>query len=631
MPAIIPFRRHVMDINEKSHSQTFWLKLIYEKFGIINPGDYIEFEKRVDIVHKKFIDAYIPSTGIIIEQKSPGLDLDAAFVQAKNYYDWLPFSQRGRYIITCDFNEIHIHDMEEPTASPQIIAAEDATKDNLSFLLTPGETRSLEARISINAGELIKKLYESLLDTLDNTASAENYSKAQYDKARDNINVFCVRLVFLLYAEDSGLFNKKQFHDYLKPRAIMADEALEKLFTVLKTPLDERPSSLKAELKAFPYVNGGLFADKVDFPQLDDDIVNMIIHDMSEQFNWKGISPVIFGAIFESTINDETRKNEGIHYTSPENIHKLIDPLFLDGLKETLDAILSEPESFERTQKLLAFQEKLAALRFLDPACGSGNFLTESFVSIRRLENNLLAAMPENENRKVKVSITQFHGIEAHDFAVNVARTALWISDHQMWKETQSIMTPDKPPLPLTDYHHIKHGRAMDTLPDKGWMLGGWKIRHDDMLYIMGNPPFSGYSKQSEGQDKEIREAFGRGKIDYVACWFKIAAEYIQDKNTKAAFVATNSLTQGEQVAYVFKYIRELWPIKIDFAYQSFAWKNELPDPNKMAHVHVVIIAISTDPPELRRLYTADGLKMVRNINFYLPLRMSLSNLETDR
>ena len=609
--------------SEKSDAQKFWLTLIRDTFGIINPEDYIDFEKRVLIDGRtKFIDAYIPSTGVIIEQKSPGKDLHDAFVQAKNYHDWLPLSERGRQIITCDFFTLHIHDMEQPAEEPLIINVDKVSKDNLSFLLTPGETRPLEEIISVKAGATVDKLYKHLTAQLLQSAQENNYTKNEYNKKLDDINVFLVRLVFLLYAEDAGLFSKYQFHDYLKTRPKMEKEAVTKLFTILDIPQPERYKyHADPEEKAFPYVNGGLFHETIEVPYLDEDAVDIIISEMSEKTDWKGISPTVFGAVFESTLNKHDRKQAGIHYTSPANIHKLIDPLFLDELTQTLNDILNLPQSHERTQKLLAFQDKLSRLKFLDPACGSGNFLTESFISIRRLENKAISAIPQEERPSVKVSITQFHGIEAHDFAVNIARTALWISDHQMWQESQKIAGPHKSPLPLVDYHHIKEGSAMDELPNEGWKLGGWKIPHDDMLYIMGNPPFLGRAKQDEKQKQDVRDAFGgKGVVDYVACWFAKAFEYVSaDINTKAAFVATNSVVQGEQIGYIFRHLRRRWEnVKIDFAHQSFVWKNELPDPKKMAHVHVVIIGMSTRPPELRKLYTPEGLRLVKNINFYL-------------
>ena len=623
----------IESFGEKQETQKFWRRLIFDVFGIINQDDYIEFEKRVLIGRTKFIDAYIPSTGIVIEQKSQGVDLtlperqsDGSFLtpyeQAKRYYDWLPVSQKGGYILTCNFDEIRVHDMEKPSAPPVIIPRKDASPGNLGFLLTPGETLSREIRVSVQAGQHVRKLYDYLLHSLGEIARENHYDKDQYNKARDEINVFCVRLVFLLYAEDSGLFRKSQFTNYLRERAIMAEDALRNLFSVLRTDYPQRDSSIRPELKEFPYVNGGLFLDDVKFPLLDDEAMKIILLDMAG-FDWSGINPTIFGAIFEATLNDDTRKQEGIHYTSAANIHKLIDPLFLDGLTETLSAILDEPESPERTQKLLAFQEKLSALRFLDPACGSGNFLTESFTSLRRLENSILDALPVSEERAVKVEITQFHGIEAINFAVNIAKTALWISDHQMWKETQEITHSNESPLPLKEYDGIEEGDALKSEA----LITGWNIHHEDMLYIMGNPPFVGRAKQSPAQQKIVRKTFGNGKIDYVSCWFAVASEYVRDKNVKAAFVATNSIVQGEQVGYIFKYLRERWHIKIDFAHESFVWKNELPDPKKMAHVHVVIIGVSTDPPEKRRLYydytdengeIHTAYREVDNINFYL-------------
>ncbi len=623
----------IESFGEKQETQKFWRKLINEVFGIINQDDYIEFEKRVLIGRTKFIDAYIPSTGIVIEQKSQGVDLslperqsDGSYLtpyeQAKRYYDWLPVSQKGGYILTCNFDEIRVHDMEAHSAPPEIIPRKDASRGNLGFLLTPGETLHRDVRISVDAGQNVRKLYDYLLDSLDDISRENHYDKDQYDKARDEINVFCVRLVFLLYAEDSGLFRKSQFTDYFRKGADVAQSTLKDLFSVLKTERHKRDPFLSADLKEFPYVNGGLFHDDVKFPPLDDEAKRIILHDMAG-FDWSGINPTIFGAIFEATLNDDTRKQEGIHYTSSANIHKLIDPLFLDGLTETLSAILDEPESPARTQKLLAFQEKLSSLRFLDPACGSGNFLTESFTSLRRLENSILHALPVTEKRAVKVKITQFNGIEANNFAVNIAKTALWISDHQMWKATQKIMRPDKAPLPLEEYDGIEYGDALRS----DALITGWKIEHEDMLYIMGNPPFLGYSQKNSGQKEILSTMFKNWKVDYVAGWFYEASKILQDENVKAAFVATNSVCQGEQPSGIFKPLSEDWHIKIDFAHESFVWKNELPDPKKMAHVHVVIIGFSTDPPEKRRLYydytneegeIQTAYREVDNINFYL-------------
>ena len=527
-------------INEKSDTQKFWLTLIRDVLGVQHPEDCIDFEKPVEIEHVKFIDAYIPSTGIIIEQKSPGKDLDAAFSQAKKYYDWLPYRERGRYIITCDFRTFRVYDMDTPTAPPEVLTLEEVTREKFAFLIhrkAPAPKELREEAISKAAGLLARKLYKSI--------------RAKYNDPDDkdtiyNLDMFCVRIVFLLYAEDSGLFRKRQFYDYLKPRQNMAATALRELFTVLNQELHERSPYLDPDLAAFPYVNGGLFEMSLVFPQLDDETLNIILEDMSANFDWSEISPPIFGAIFEDILaKTDTRGDSGIHYTSIENIHRVIDPLFLDDLSAELDGIMSAPPSDDRTNMLRAFQDKLAALRFLDPACGSGNFLTESFLSLRRMENKILRELPPDS--PVKVSIKQFYGIEYNHFAVAVSRTALWISSNQMWKQLKRGN-----PLPLEDYDNIKKGDAMATLPEidaKGWPEPGWEVPHDDMLYIMGNPPFLGYSQQTKAQKDEVKLYFGRAKSDYVACWFWKAAEMLHDTRIKAAFVATNSIVQSRHTS----------------------------------------------------------------------------------
>ena len=325
--------------DEKGETQKFWLELLRDVLNIEKPEEFVRFEKRVALEHVCFIDAYVPSTGIIIEQKSSTVNLDmpakqsdgtfaTPFEQAKRYYDWLPLSERGRFIVVCNFNEFRIHDMERPKAAPSLIPLKDITRDKLAFLVKTGKTLSHEVELSVKAGELAGRLYDSL--------------KARYIKPDDknslrSLNIFCVRVVFLLYAEDSGLFSKGQFHDYLKARQNMARDALRRLFEVLNQKEHERDPYLETDLKEFPYVNGGLFSDEnIEFPQLDGEPLRIILEDMSESFDWSGISPTIFGAVFESTLNSETRNSGGMHYTSIENIHKVIDPLFLDGLNTEL-------------------------------------------------------------------------------------------------------------------------------------------------------------------------------------------------------------------------------------------------------------------------------------------------------
>ena len=613
-------------INEKSDTQTFWNELLHDILDIEAPGEIIDYEKRVELEHVSFIDGYIPSTGIIIEQKSPNVNLDAPakqsdgsvippFGQAKRYYDWLPASQRGRFIVVCNFREIRIHDMEAPRSAPEIILVSELEREfhKLAFLIdksasSPKDIRELE--ISKKAGELVGKLYDALL---------KRYVNPTDKQSQKSLNVFCVRIVFILYAEDSGLFTKSQFHDYLNSRKNMPRDALRKLFDVLNQKETERDPYNEDDLNAFPYVDGGLFEqDNIEIPQLDGEPLRIILEDMSEGFDWSGISPTIFGAIFESTLNSETRHSGGMHYTSIENIQKLINPLFMDELTYEANKLLKSPNPKE----LRAFQKKLASLIFFDPACGSGNFLTETFLELRRLENKIIAELTKGqvsfafsqEETPVQISISQFYGIEINDFAVAVAKTALWIAEAQMLAETKAIMKVYEDILPLKPYkNNIIEANAMrinwaDVLP-----------KTNSQIYIMGNPPFLGYSIQNKTQKGEMTEIFSAkaaGKIDYVAGWYYKTAEFIEHTNIKAAFVSTNSITQGEQVGLIFKPIYEKFDIWIDFAHTTFIWDSEAPE---KAQVHCVVIGFSAGKKEyLRKLIYSDREKLVPSINFYL-------------
>ena len=637
--------------NEKSDTQSFWNGILREFLNIDKPENFIDYEKDVKLAHVSYIDAYIPSTGIIIEQKSRDVNLDlpakqsdgtlaTPFEQAKRYYDWLPLSQRGRFIIVSNFREIRIHDMESPKAKPKIILLDELEPHKLAFLVNTAVTPpdNIEVKISLQAGELVGKLHDALL---------KRYIDPDDKASQRSLNIFCVRVVFLLYAEDSGLFAKSQFHDYLKPRELVARDALRKLFSVLNQKIEERDPYLEAGLKAFPYVNGGLFAENdIELPQLDGEPLRIILEDMSESFDWSGISPTIFGAVFESTLNPKTRHYGGMHYTSPENIHKVIDPLFMDELNAEFKAIIDEERNRKEsnsdiiktgrakkndafTKNLRAFQKKLASLTFFDPACGSGNFLTETYLSLRKLENEIITELAgpqitfafSKDETPIQVRISQFAGIEINDFAVAVAKTALWIAEAQMWNETKKITQLYEDFLPL---------KSEADILEKNALLTDWHdiVTPSDKLFIMGNPPFLGYSIQTKAQRDDISKIFrdedgkpykSSGKIDYVACWYFKASEFIHNTQTRAAFVSTNSITQGEQVSAIFKPLRDRFGIHIDFACSTFNWDNEAKD---MAHVHVVIIGFNSITEEktgrLRRLYTDEGLMLVDNINFYL-------------
>ena len=618
---------------EKGESQQFWLDLLSNVFDIQDISSFITFEGQVKLNHTSFIDGYIPSTKVLIEQKGSHIDLSkpipqsdgsllTPFQQAKRYAAELPYSQRPRWIVVCNFRSWYVYDMEQPNGEPQIILLEHFHKEyhRLTFLVQTGNAHlNREMEISVKAGKIIGVIYDKLLAQYLDPSSPETLH---------SLNMLCVRLVFCLYAEDAGIFGKKQqFGDYIKDiPAPQLRRALLNLFEVLDTPLHERDPYLEPELAAFPYVNGGLFTvqDK-SIPQFTDELHDLLVGKASDDFDWSEISPTIFGAIFESTLNPETRRSGGMHYTSIENIHKVIDPLFLNDLREELNTILAIPQENRRNQALRDYQQRLASLRFLDPACGSGNFLTETFLSLRRLENECLQAMLGNQatldffDDRIFVNIHQFYGIEINDFAATVAKTALWIAESQMLSETAKILARDMDFLPLKSYSNIIEGNAL-TLD--------WNevCPASELSYIIGNPPFVGYSLQSKEQKEELLSVFvdekGKtyktaGKIDYVAGWYYKAAQMMQGTTIQAALVSTNSITQGEQVASIWKPLKDLFNLQINFAYQTFRWDSEA---SLKAHVHCVIVGFScynTNKP--KTIYTSGEQTIAaENINGYL-------------
>ena len=618
--------------DEKQDNQRFWMDLLQNVLGVENPSQFIEFEVPVMLSHTSFIDGFIPSTRVLIEQKSEDIDLKKGsrqsdgsmltpFQQARRYAGYLPHNQNPRWIVVCNFREFQIHDMNRPNDEPELLKLEELETQfhRLHFLVDTGDTNiKKEMEISLQAGDIVGVLYDALL---------EKYKDPTDPETLKSLNALCVRLVFCLYAEDAGIFGARgMFHDYLKRHVADARRALIDLFKVLDTKEEERDPYMDEDLAAFPYVNGGLFADEsVVIPRLDESIVDLILHKASEDFDWSEISPTIFGAVFESTLNPETRRAGGMHYTSIENIHKVIDPLFLDGLKREFSEIAAIGEIKARNRKFRAFQAKLAGLKFLDPACGSGNFLTETYLSLRRLENDILRQLTDQvmfggvqKEDLIQVSIGQFYGIEINDFAVTVARTALWIAESQMMKETEDVVHMSLDFLPLRSYANITEGNALRL---------DWEsvVPKHQLSYIMGNPPFVGYSLQSKEQKKDILSIYvnekGKpyktaGKIDYVAGWYFKASQLIQGTNIRIAFVSTNSITQGEQVAGVWKPLYDRFGIHIDFAYRTFRWDSEA---NLKAHVHCVIVGFSVAPNNAeKRIYSEEHFQMAENINAYL-------------
>ncbi len=615
---------------EKGESQPFWLSLLRDVYGVEHPEQFIQFEEQVHLDHTSFIDGTIPATHVLIEQKGLGKDLnkpikqsDGAllnpFEQAKRYILELPVSQHPRWVVTCNFSTFYVYDMERPRGEPEIIELANLEKEyyRLQFLVDAGnEHLKREMEVSIAAGEIVGLLYDAFY---------KQYANPESEHSLKSLNKLCVRLVFCLYAEDAGIFGHHgMFHDYLKgfdTRGLR--KGLVDLFRVLDTKLQDRDPYLKddnPELAAFPYVNGGLFSDEnIEIPPFTDEIRDLLLVKASENFNWSEISPTIFGAVFESTLNPETRRSGGMHYTSIENIHKVIDPLFLDELKAELDEICANPVERTRTAKLRVFQRKLASLTFLDPACGSGNFLTETYLSLRRLENKILVELSHGQvtmysasESPIQISISQFYGIEINDFAVTVAKTALWIAESQMMKETEKILLVPLEFLPLKTNAFIVEGNALRV---------DWEsvVPKSKLNYIMGNPPFVGARLMGKEQKADVNTIFpgwkNAGNLDYVCCWYKKASDMMQGTSVRSALVSTNSVAQGESVANLWKPLFDAG-VHIDFAYRTFRWDSEA---KIKAHVHCVIIGFSVAASSTpKKLFDGDRYQVANNINGYL-------------
>lgn len=611
--------------DEKQDTQSFWLSLLQSVYGVEGPAQFIQFEVPVKLDHVSYIDGFIPATRVLIEQKSANVDLRRGsrqsdgsmltpYQQARRYAAYLPHNQNPRWIVVCNFQQFQIHDMNRPNDEPETVLLADLEKEyhRLQFLVDTGSTLvKKEMEVSLQAGEIVGVLYDALL---------KQYKDPESPETLKSLNALCVRLVFCLYAEDAGVFGGHgMFQRYLQNHTGDARRALIDLFRVLDTQPEDRDPYIDEDLAAFPYVNGGLFADEdVVIPRLDETIVDLILHRASEDFDWSVISPTIFGAVFESTLNQETRRSGGMHYTSIENIHKVIDPLFLDDLRAELDAIKAIPVDKTRNKQLRQFQTKLAGLTFLDPACGSGNFLTETYLSLRRLENEVIDALLYGQvilgqvTDPIRVSIGQFYGIEINDFAVTVAKTALWIAESQMMQETEKLVRHTLDFLPLRSYANIVEGNALRM----DWESVVPKSR---LNYIMGNPPFVGARLMGSEQKDDVTTIFegwkNAGNLDYVCCWYKKAADFMAGTMIRSALVSTNSVSQGESVANLWKPLFESG-VHIDFAHRTFRWDSEA---KIKAHVHCVIIGFSIAPNAAPKvLYTSNRSQIVHNINGYL-------------
>ena len=617
---------------EKGETQRFWLSLLHTVFGIDNPMKMMEFELPVKTITKEkgsdFIDGYITPTKVLIEQKGSHVDLNTKYrqsdgqeltpyQQARRYAAGLPLAMHPRWIVACNFTTFEVHDMEHPNDAPEIIQLADLEKEytRLSFLVDDTNVHlKKELEVSIQAGEIVGVLYDKIL------AQYKDPSNPESQKA---LNKLCVRLVFCLYAEDAGIFGtKNMFHDYMS-RFCANDfrRALIELFQVLDTKPEDRDPYMDEGLLAFPYVNGGMFAGDIEIPRINDEIRTLILQRASDDFDWSLISPTIFGAVFESTLNPETRRAGGMHYTSIENIHKVIDPLFLNDLKAELADIKATSVAKTKKDRAYAFQDKISKLKFFDPACGSGNFLTESYTSLRRLENEALKIIFGSDRvigefaDPIKVSINQFYGIEINDFACSVAQTALWIAESQMMAATDEIVGFTLDPLPLKTYTNIHEGNALRM---------DWNdvIPASELNYIMGNPPFVGLSLRDQSQQDDMDLVFAdndrAGRLDYVAAWYKKSAQYmdaVTPSDIEVAFVSTNSIVQGEQVPILWEDLFKNHHLVINFAHRTFVWSSEA---SQKAHVHCVIIGFSQKSRNAKFIYEDGRATQSSNINGYL-------------
>ena len=620
--------------DEKSETQKYWIDLLQNVLGIGDALHRLRFEERIDTEagsSKGFADVCIMKPACddvlaMVEQKSANVDLDKPEMrqgrmvtpvqQCRAYAEALPLNKQPRWVITCNFVTLRVYDRySDPLCmKPPVVALSlselPANLDALSFLTGGVATPVLSHAVSIKAGELMARVHDML------AASFAQVMDPDDPAVHHALSVICTRLMFLMFCEDAGLLSANVFRNFLretKPERLR--KALADLFVWLDTPDAERdPFDVKdGPFKDFPYMNGGLFAERVQIPTIDETLRHTLIVNGCQEFDWSAVSPTVFGSIFEGALSHDKRRSGGMHYTSPENIHKLIDPLFLDGLKAEFGHAM-ERSGGQRMRELHELHDKLGSLVFFDPACGSGNFLTETYIELRRLETRILVELERDANRRfifeelgespVKVSLVNFRGIEINDFACCVARTALWIAEKQADIELEKMLGKlVNDPLPLTDYRCIMEGNALRM---------DWNdvVPAGECSYIIGNPPFIGSSNCSSDQKKDIVDLFGKktkrsSSLDYVSGWYYKAAEMMSQNDViRAAFVSTNSITYGEQVYPIWHTLIERFDVSIDFAYRSFVWDSQATD---QAHVHVVIIGFSKGKRVPHILFSSDG------------------------
>ena len=603
---------------ERGQSQTFWTQ-IFNAYGVSGQTQFKAFEHRLkDEKNQKYVDAFIPKL-VIIEQKSRGVDLNSAYKQVSEYYDKLKAHEKPRYIVLSNFDEFWLYDIANPLDIKQYqcpLADLPSNAEWLGFLSPDSADNEIieENPINRQATENVAKLHQAFIDDGVNA---------------DDLALFLTRLIFCFFADDTGIFGKKHLLQKLLEKQANPDgsnlhQILATLFNTLNTK--ERSSRLPQDYAEFAYVNGDLFSANVPIPYFDENLYNLVM--ACNALDWSEISPAIFGSMFQSVLDvsdtdTDTRREFGAHYTSEKNILKVINSLFLNELREEFSKCTRDKPRATR------LYEKLSTLKFFDPACGCGNFLIIAYRELRLLENQLIAQIFGDErglldiSTMCKVTVEQFYGIEIEPHAAHIARVAMWITDHQLNEATAQRFGTTRPTTPIVYSPHIIEGNALQI---------DWSdvIAPNDCDYIMGNPPFFGSALQTAQQKSDLelvaKKVEGYKNLDYVGAWYVKAMDFMKavtkpNHQVETAFVSTNSIVQGEQVAILWRYLLDQCKGYINFAHQTFKWSNE---GKGVAAVHCVIVGYGlTERPE-KTLFTYDDIEgepkpvKAKSINGYL-------------
>ena len=582
---------------EKGETQSFYNDF-FDVFGVKRRrvAVYEQHVKKLDDSNG-YVDLFWPGV-LLVEQKSAGRNLEKAREQALDYCANLKDEEPPRYILVSDFQNFSLYDLDERTDIHFKLA--DLHRHVEAFGFIVGVQKRVfrdEDPVNLHAAELMANIHDGLADT--------GYSG-------HNLEQYLVRLLFCLFADDTGIFERDIFLNFIVNRTHEDGSDLgariSEIFQILNTPEDARQTNLDEDLAAFPYINGDLFTDPLNIPAFNSALRNKL--NVACQFDWGKVSPAIFGSLFQGVMDVKKRRQQGAHYTSEKNILKLIEPLFMDDLRRKFNTI--KKLKTNRKKRLQGFHEEISKLTFFDPACGCGNFLVIAYRELRRLEIEILQEIfPKSKRVQLDIDnlslidVDQFYGIELDEFATRIAETALWMMDHIMNNELSLAFGKSFMRIPLQASPHIHHADALET---------DW----NDVLpttqcdYIFGNPPFGGAKLQTAAQRAQIIRIANLGgsggTLDYVAAWFLKAGEYAQKEQTQIAFVATNSITQGEQVGMLWPLLFERYKLEIAFAHRSFAWESEA---RGQAHVHVVIIGLTRADmqPKKKRLFSYPDLK----------------------